>query len=135
MKLAELIETLRVCSDGKCEKCTMFTENTGQCCSKLIRAAADSLELLRGKSADGRWVSIADGPPDKSGDFYVRTLEPVKGGGFVKRVRVATYTDAFKEWMCDGVIVTHWAPVPAPPPGEKYEIESILGWSGEEDKK
>lgn len=68
------------------------------------------------------WISVNDRNPNNEElkrsecfEFLCRVLIPEKGGNVCEKTIVIKYDILDKQWVCDGMIVTHWMPLPAPP--------------------
>lgn len=68
------------------------------------------------------WISVNDRNPNNEElkrsecfEFLCRVIIPEKGGNVCKKALVIKYDILDKQWECDGMIVTHWMPLPAPP--------------------
>jgi len=60
------------------------------------------------------WISAKDRPPEYSDDFLCFVSIPNIGLP-VYDIRILEYFSGAKIWDCDGMIVTHWMPLPDPP--------------------
>lgn len=64
------------------------------------------------------WISVNERVPanyDTGMNYLVRVVMPADGGTFVRQTRVIAYDFLDKKWCCNGMIVTHWMPLPEPP--------------------
>jgi len=60
------------------------------------------------------WISVKDRLPDMCTGVLCYVTIPEKGRA-VTSIRILKYYKAGKSWNCDGMIVTHWMPLSAPP--------------------
>lgn len=65
------------------------------------------------------WISVKDRLPNdkelresKSWAFLCCALTPVDGGTVSKKAVVVSYDMFDKRWICKGMIITHWMPLP-----------------------
>lgn len=116
MDYKELIETLRGHKFNRDSDldCTPFECGAFHLCEE----AADALEtLLAEREADG-WVSVEDDrKPGIYQDCLCYVVIPASGGQYICGYRVLNHCGS-GEWSCEGMIVTHWKPLPAPPENE-----------------
>lgn len=68
------------------------------------------------------WISVKDRLPNEEElkrsekwEFLCRVLIPENGGGASKETIVIGYDILDKQWVCNGMIITHWMPLPEPP--------------------
>lgn len=122
MKTEEIIENMRICYKGKCDKCTMVMKS--DCIDDLLRVAAEKLwkneveinnqrceiEALKkrvnkpGTQKSQEWISTKDGIPAKD----IKVLSYDKYGS------IGTYYFD-KDYSEEKSTITHWMFLPDPP--------------------
>lgn len=119
MKTKELIEYLRCCYKGKCDKCTMKMKS--DCINDLLFAAAEKLskneveinnqrceiEALKKELAEREaapvWISVEERLPKYVGHYF----------SFNGNETSICFFSPDETFSTDGV--THWMPIPKPP--------------------
>lgn len=61
-----------------------------------------------------KWIPVTERLPDEFEQFLCVVIRPIQGGKYVREYRVL-WCDYDRIWNCEGLIVTHWMPLPAPP--------------------
>ncbi len=62
------------------------------------------------------WISVKDRLPEWMKSCLCAVIVPQKGGGYSRELRILHISDTQpKVWNCEGMIVTHWMPLPEPP--------------------
>lgn len=61
------------------------------------------------------WRHARKNPPKMSGTYLCYVVFPGNGGDFVSRVMDLHFSSIEKKWAVEGMIVTHWMPLPEPP--------------------
>ena len=102
MRKDELIEYIR-CLENNYNVAVSFNENQ----AKYI----ESLGVLP------MWIPVTERLPDDFSENLCRVIRPIPGGKYVRETKVL-WCDYDKSWSCEGLIVTHWMPLPEPPKGE-----------------
>lgn len=103
-------------------------------CHKPVKSGivvhSECMELLQKtqqvENKPMEWISVNYRSPNNEElkrsecfEFLCRVLIPEKGGNVCKKTLVIKYDILDKQWVCDGMIVTHWMPMPAPPEVDK----------------
>jgi len=60
------------------------------------------------------WISVKDRLPEICTGVLCYVIVPDKGRAATS-IRILQYYKASRSWNCDGMIVTHWMPMPEPP--------------------
>lgn len=64
--------------------------------------------------AEQKWIPVTERLPDEFSEYLCRVIRPIPGGKYVRESRIL-WCDYDKSWNCEGLIVTHWMPLPEPP--------------------
>ena len=64
-----------------------------------------------------KWIPVTERLPDDFSENLCRVIRPIPGGKYVRETRVL-WCDYDKSWSCEGLIVTHWMPLPEAPKEE-----------------
>jgi len=105
--MEELVKRLWECASGECFNCSQYTETTNAsvCSKELMKQAADAIEAL----SKPKWIPVTEQLPEP----YTWVL--------VSAEKHEVAFDAFydgtqwKDAVLNGLIVTHWMPLPEPP--------------------
>lgn len=133
----ELIKALRGCVLSKpCELCPFYDPNgPSEKCATMNIAAADAIEELQqmveqykvylqdaindlhsAHEKEPKWISVTERLPVEKDHYLTVSIDPWFGTTVVDIMRWSGV------WMYDGrqteAKVTHWMPLPEPPPGE-----------------
>ena len=82
--------------------------------ARMLNMTAKRLKELDEKQ---RWIPVTERLPDDFSENLCRVIRPIPGGKYVRETKVL-WCDYDKSWSCEGLIVTHWMPLPEPPKGE-----------------
>ena len=64
------------------------------------------------------WISVKKETPEFHKDVLCRVIVAKSGGLYFAKYMILHITNTESgSWNCDGVIVTHWQPLPEPPKG------------------
>lgn len=68
------------------------------------------------------WIRVNDRLPNKdelnksaNWEFLCCVMVPEHGGNFYKTIRIISFDIFDKNWRCEGIIITHWMPLPELP--------------------
>ena len=130
----ELIKNLRICSrcdfGQDCNGCTQKSDDEF-CCDKLLHEAADAIEELSKKYLESEvdntnltgwlaeehakhlWIPVTERLPEERCDYLVFAV----GGAWrqISSIEIA-YWDGDRFRVQSFNAVTHWMPLPEPPP-------------------
>lgn len=60
------------------------------------------------------WIPVTERLPERMEQYLCIVLRPIPGGKYVRGMKVL-WCDHDNHWSCEGLIVTHWMPLPEPP--------------------
>lgn len=96
-------------------------EYKGDSLGLIAATIEDCQRVVREMVEDDGWIPVTERLPSEeewleapSCSFLCRVIVAVPGGVAVEQARVIPYTPC-NGWECEGVIITHWMPLPKPP--------------------
>ena len=86
-----------------------------ECAADYLITNGVRLETNQATSEENkRWIPVTERLPDEFSEYLCRVIRPIPGGKYVRESRIL-WCDYDKSWNCEGLIVTHWMPLPEPP--------------------
>lgn len=62
------------------------------------------------------WVNAKSKPPERGGSYLCVVARPDDGGMAITKSKMLLYFNAAnRRWNCEGMLVTHWMPLPGLP--------------------
>lgn len=85
----------------------------------VIAATIEDCQKVIGEMVEENgWISVEEKRP-KPAQYLCVVLRPILGGAYVRELHVLG-SDYNNKWNCEGLIVTHWMPLPEPPKEPAY---------------
>lgn len=78
---------------------------------------ANGVTFATDNNVGDKWIPVTERLPDEFEQSLCVVLRPINGGKYVREFRVL-WCDYDHLWNCEGLIVTHWMPMPDIPKGE-----------------